>query len=162
MISIIAAIGENRELGKSGSLLWHLPKDFKYFKEMTLNKAIIMGRKTFESIGKALPNRQSIVITSQDDWHQDGAIRASGLIDAVNKAQELNLPIMIIGGGDIYRQSIPTVDTMYLTEVKGSFPYADTFFPEFEKKDWIEISRIHNEKDEDNDFEFDFVEYKKK
>lgn len=162
MISLIAAIGENRELGKSGGLLWHLPKDFKYFKEKTLNKAIIMGRKTFEAIGKPLPNRQSIVITSQDDWHHDDVIRATSLQDAINKAQELDLPIMIIGGGDIYRQSLPIIDTMYLTEVAGSFPYADTFFPEFDKKDWIESSRIHNEKDEDHDFEFDFVEYIKK
>jgi len=161
MISLIAAIGQNRELGKSGQLLWHLPKDFSYFKEKTLEKTIIMGRKTFESIGRPLPRRTSIVITSQQDWTHDGVIVANNILDAINKAKELSKEIFIIGGGDIYRQSLPFVDVMYLTEVNAVFPYADTFFPEFDKEIFKESSREHHNKDSEHEYEFDFVVYKK-
>ncbi len=161
MISLIAAIGEGRELGKSGQLLWHLPKDFAYFKEKTIDTAIIMGRKTFEAIGRPLPRRTNIIITSQDDWAHDGVIVAKSIEDAISKAKELNKEIFVIGGGDVYRQSLPYVDTMYITEVKGVFPYADTFFPEFSKNEWHETQRTHNEKDGEHEYEFDFVEYKK-
>jgi dihydrofolate reductase len=161
MISLIAAIGQNRELGKAGQLLWHLPVDFSYFKEKTLDTVIIMGRKTFESIGRPLPRRTSIVITSQDDWSYDGVITANSMNDAINKAKELGKDIFVIGGGDIYRQSLPFIDTMYLTEVKAVFPYADTFFPEFNKSEWHEISRTSHLKDADHEYDFDFVVYKK-
>lgn len=168
MLSIIAAIGQNRELGKSGSLLWHLPKDFNFFKENTTGKIMIMGRKTFESIGRPLPRRKSIVITSQDEWNHDGVITAKSFEDALEKAKdfqkdnpEFSEEIFVIGGGDVYRQSLPYVDTIYLTEVAGSFPYADTFFPEWDKNIFKEISRVHHEKDTEHDFDFDFVVYKK-
>ncbi len=168
MISLIAAIGQNRELGKSGSLLWHLPKDFAYFKECTNNTVMIMGRKTYESIGRPLPRRKSIVITSQDDWQQDSVITAKNITDSMEKAEdflknnpEFSNEIFIIGGGEVYRQGLPFVDTIYLTEVNGAFPYADTFFPEFDKNIFKETSRIHHEKDTDHEFEFDFVVYKK-
>lgn len=168
MISLIAAIGQNRELGKAGTLLWHLPKDFTYFKERTNNTVIIMGRKTYESIGRPLPRRKSIVITSQDDWQQDDVITAKNIDDGIEKAEdflknnrEFSSEIFIIGGGEVYRQALPYVDIIYLTEVFGSFPYADTFFPEFDKNIFKETSRIHHEKDADHEFEFDFVVYKK-
>jgi len=168
MISLIAAIGQNRELGKSGSLLWHLPKDFAYFKERTNNNVMIMGRKTFESIGRPLPRRKSIVITSQDDWSFEDVITAKNMGDAIEKAEdflknnpEFNSEIFVIGGGEVYRQALDYVDTIYLTEVNGAFPYADTFFPEWDKNIFKEISRNHCEKDPDHEFEFDFVVYKK-
>ena len=168
MISMIAAIGKERELGKTGSLLWHLPKDFDYFKTKTLNKVIIMGRKTFESIGKPLPRRKSIVITSQSEWNYDGVICANSLENALELARDFteNNPdfdkeLFIIGGGDIYRQALDHADTIYLTEVDGAFPYADTFFPVFDKNIFREISREHISKDQNNEFDFDFVIYKK-
>jgi dihydrofolate reductase len=168
MLSIIAAIGQNRELGKEGQLLWHLPKDFNFFKENTTGKIMIMGRKTFESIGRPLPRRKSIVITSQDEWNHEGVITAKSMNDAIEKAedfqkenQEFSDEIFIIGGGDVYRQSLPYIDTIYLTEVAGSFPYADTFFPEWDTNKFKEISRKHHEKDPEHEFDFDFVVYKK-
>ncbi len=167
MLSIIAAIGQNRELGKEGQLLWHLPKDFNFFKENTTGKIMIMGRKTFESIGRPLPRRKSIVITSQDGWNHEGVITAKSMNDAIEKARnfqkenpEFSDEIFIIGGGDVYRQSLPYIDTIYLTEVAGSFPYADTFFPEWDTNKFKEISREHHKKDEEHDFDFDFVVYK--
>ncbi len=168
MISLIAAIGQNRELGKAGQLLWHLPKDFSYFKEKTVGTIMIMGRKTFESIGKPLPRRKSIVITSQDDWQYEDVLTAKSMADAIEKAvdfqknnSEYTDEIFVIGGGDVYRQSLPYIETMYLTRVNGVFPYADTFFPEFNASAFQEISREHHEKDADHEFEFDFVVYKK-
>lgn len=169
MISMIAAIGQNRELGKEGQLLWHLPDDFTHFKEKTLNSVIIMGRKTFESIGRPLPRRISIVITSQEGWHHDGVIVARSLPDAISKAEnhlqehpEAKPEIFIIGGGEVYRQGLEYADTIYLTEVPQAFPYADTFFPDFSKDEWHETSREHHPADENHEIPFDFVVYKKK
>ncbi len=168
MISLIAAIGQNRELGKAGQLLWHLPKDFNYFKDHTTGSIMIMGRKTFESIGKPLPKRKSIVITSQDDWVYENVIVAKNIEDAIEKATEFQKEnsdykdeVFVIGGGEVYRQALPYLDTLYITEVNGVFPYADTFFPEWDKNIFKEISRTHNSKDDDHEFDFDFVIYKK-
>lgn len=168
MISIIAAIGQNRELGKQGKLLWHLPKDFNYFKEKTTNSIMIMGRKTFESIGRPLPKRKSIVITSQDEWQHDGVITAKSMTDALDKAtdfqkenSEYKEEIFIIGGGDVYRQALPVIDTIYLTKINAVFPYADTFFPEWDTELFTEVERIHNTKDTEHEFDFDFVVYKR-
>lgn len=168
MISIIAAIGKNRELGKEGKLLWHLPKDFNYFREKTNNTIMIMGRKTFESIGRALPHRKSIVITSQDDWQYENVMTANSMEDAIEKAMEFQKSkpefseeIFIIGGGDVYRQGLNYANTIYLTEVDGMFPYADTFFPEWDTNKFKEVSREVHKKDTEHEFDFDFVIYKK-
>ncbi len=168
MISLISAIGKNREIGKAGQLLWHLPKDFNYFKDHTVNTVMIMGRKTFESIGKPLPRRKSIVVTSQDDWYYGDVITAHNIEDAIIKAQEFlkdnsefKDEIFIIGGGDIYRQGLNYADTLYLTEVNAVFPYADTFFPEWDKEIFKEYSREHHDIDNEHEFNFDFVIYKK-
>ncbi len=171
---MIAAIGQNRELGKANQLLWHLPDDFAYFKEKTLNSIMIMGRKTFESIGRPLLRRVSIVITSQDDWHHEDVIVAHSMQDAVNKAndrlskdkslpgeRELKDEVFIIGGGEVYRQGLKHASTIYLTEVPHAFPYADTFFPDWDKNEWKEVSRTHHTTDENHEFEFDWVVYEK-
>lgn len=165
---MIAAIGQNRELGKSNQLLWHLPDDFTQFKEKTLNTVIIMGRKTFESIGRPLPRRVSIVITSQDDWQYDGVITAKSMADAISKAQdfinthtEIKDEIFIIGGGEVYRQGLNHAKRLYITEVSQIYPYADTFFPEWNKNEWKELSRTHHAIDVDHEVAFDFVIYEK-
>lgn len=130
-ISIIAAIGSNRELGKDNKLLWHIPEDLKRFKELTLNYPVIMGRKTFQSIGKPLPNRTNIIITHDKDYQQEGCFITHSLSEAIELAKTKdNNEIFIIGGGQIYNQAINIADKLYLTIVKGTFD-ADTFFPDY-------------------------------
>lgn len=168
MLSIIVAFGEKYEIGKKGQLLWLLPKDLKYFSQKTRNCVIIMGRKTFDSIGKVLPSRQSIVITSQKDWEFENVIRAENINNAIFLAKEFlnnnsnyNEEIFIIGGGEIYKQSIDLVERIYATEVKGTFEDCDTFFPVIDKSKFQEISRVENKEDENHTYPFDFCIYEK-
>lgn len=157
MISLIAAIGKNNELGKDNQLLWHLPDDLKRFKELTTGHTIVMGRKTFESIGKPLPNRRNIVITRDTSYKKEG-------VEVIHSLEEVeNLPeeIFIIGGGEIYAQALPFADRLYLTQVDTTLD-ADTFFPPFEKSEWNETERIHHKKDEKHAHSFDFILYTKK
>lgn len=132
-ISIIAAIGKNRELGKDKKLLWHIPEDMKRFKELTHGHAVIMGRKTFESIGRPLPNRLNFIISRDPNYTPNGvAIVCSSLEDALEKAKEREVnEIFIIGGGQIYKEALVVSDKLYLTVVDASFPDADTYFPEY-------------------------------
>ena len=142
-ISIVAAIGRNRELGKDNKLLWHIPDDLKRFKEITKGHPVIMGRKTFESIGRVLPGRANIVITrdtesflykAKENGHDiHHLIAASSLDDAIDAAKREagSDEIMVIGGGQIFTQAMPITDRLYLTIVDASFD-ADTFFPEYE------------------------------
>lgn len=140
-ISIVAAIGKNRELGKNNKLLWHIPEDMKRFRQLTTGHVVIMGRKTYESIGRPLPNRINIVITRDKKKLQsikrlNDLIICSSLEEAVEKAKHeirsSRLPdeIFIIGGGQIYQQALPVTDKLYLTIVEGNFD-ADTFFPDY-------------------------------
>ncbi|MDO8593858.1 MAG: dihydrofolate reductase [bacterium] len=137
-ITIIAAIGKNRELGKSGQLLWHLPDDMKRFKELTMGHPVIMGRKTWESLPekyRPLPNRTNIVVTRQADYKAKSATIADSLESAraaAARAEGAN-EIFIIGGGELYREALPIADRLYLTLVDDT-PLADTFFPEYEKE----------------------------
>ena len=134
MISIIAAIGKNRELGKDNKLLWHIPEDFKRFKTLTSGHIVIMGRKTFESIGKPLPNRANIVVTKNQAWTALGCTVCYSLEEAIEKAKK-NLPagrqVFIIGGAEIYKQGIQYADKLYLTLVNQEYPEADAFFPDY-------------------------------
>ncbi len=131
MISIIAAIGENRELGKDNKLLWHIPEDLEHFRSITKNHPIIMGRKTFESIGRVLPNRTNIIITRDRGYIVKGAIVVHSLDEAIQVAKTKDQhEIFVIGGGQIFAEVLPLVDRLYLTIVHQSFD-ADTFFPEY-------------------------------
>lgn len=134
-ISIIAAIGKNRELGKDNKLLWHIPEDMKRFKELTHGHAVIMGRKTFESIGRPLPNRLNFIVSRDPNYTPNGvAIVCSSLEDALEKAKEREVnEIFIIGGGQIYKEALPLADKLYLTVVDAAFPDADTYFPEYDE-----------------------------
>jgi dihydrofolate reductase len=139
MIRVVAAIGRNRVLGKDNQLLWNIPDDLKRFKRLTLGHPIIMGRKTFESIlstlGKPLPGRTNIVVTRDTAWRHEGAIAASSIEDAVEKANAApgGEEIFIGGGGEIYRQALPLVDTLHLTLIEDD-KEGDSYFPEYEKE----------------------------
>ncbi|KKQ45408.1 MAG: Dihydrofolate reductase [Candidatus Moranbacteria bacterium GW2011_GWC2_37_8] len=153
-ISIICAIAENRAIGKNNQLLWHIPEDFKHFKNITSGHVILMGKKTFESIGKPLPNRANIVITRDTNFSAEGIIVANSVEEAINKAKEIEKEeVFIIGGGQIYQQAMNMADKLYLTVVEGIFD-ADTFFP-----DYSEFKNVVSErKSSDENFKYIFLE----
>lgn len=133
-ISIIAAMGKNNEIGKHNKLIWKLPKDLRFFKNMTMGKYVIMGRKTFESIPNNLPGRTCIVISRKNVDEYWDAICYHDLIDALAALEGED--IFIIGGESIYEQALPLADTMYLTEVNAEDHYAEAYFPHFDKSEW--------------------------
>lgn len=133
-VSMIAAIGKNRELGKNNDLIWHFKEDMKFFRETTTGNTVIMGRKTFESLPHALSNRQNIVISRNADYIADGAQTAVSSEEAL--AKSVNDNIFIIGGGKIYAEFLPIADKLYLTEIDGECDGADVFFPEFDKSQY--------------------------
>ncbi|RYY76721.1 MAG: dihydrofolate reductase [Gammaproteobacteria bacterium] len=153
-LSLIVATAHDNVIGRNNELPWHLPQDLKYFKSVTLGKPIIMGRKTFESIGKPLPGRTNIVVTRQKDWNFSGVLVAKGVEDALEVAQtfrnELNTSteeIMVIGGAEIYRSALPIADRVYLTKIDARIDGADAFFPELPSKQWKLISELSGESD---------------
>jgi dihydrofolate reductase len=159
MIALVVAVAENRVIGKENKLIWHLPADLKYFKQLTSGHPIIMGRKTYESIGRPLPNRTNIVITRQADFKAEGCLVANSLTDALMLAQQLDENIYVIGGAEIYKQAMFLADTIYLTEVHHSFE-GDTFFPEIDTILWEETAREDHQPDEKNAYAYSFVTYK--
>lgn len=143
IFSIVAAIGKNRELGAKNKLLWHIPEDLKHFKKLTLGHTLIMGRKTFQSIGRPLPKRKNIIITRHPEslkpqFNQrktsSPLLIIRSIKQAIKKAKELeNKEVFIIGGADIFNQTITMVDRLYLTIIEKTFPQADVFFPQYKK-----------------------------
>lgn len=161
-LTIIVAAGEDNAIGKDNDLIWHLKDDLKHFKKLTSGHHIIMGRKTFESFPKPLPNRTHIVITRQNNYKvPDGVIVVSNLEDALDAARNDNQPF-IIGGGEIYKQSINLADKLELTRVHATFDGADTFFPDIDLNQWKEISRTTHDADEDHKYAFSFITYERK
>ena len=161
-LSLIVAVAENGVIGHHNQLIWHLPNDLKQFKRLTTGHCIIMGRKTFESIGKPLPNRTSIIISRNPDFQIEGCITVDSLENAIKKAQELeNEETFVIGGAEIYRLSLPKVNKIYLTEVHHAFE-GDTFFPVIDKTVWQETYREDFETDEKHSYKYSFVELGKK
>jgi dihydrofolate reductase len=161
LISIIVAVSENGVIGKDNQLLWRLPDDLKRFKQLTLGHPMIMGRKTFDSIGKPLPGRTSIVITRNPDFFIEGVIRVNSLEEAIFKARETGTDeAFVIGGGEIYKQALPLSDRLYVTEVKTDMD-GDTYFEITDKDMWMETERIAHEADERHKLRFDFVNYSK-
>lgn len=156
-ISIICAIAENRAIGKNNQLLWHIPEDFKHFKNITSGHAILMGQKTYESIGKPLPNRTTIVLTNDPEFKVDGVVVAKTLDEAFEKAREIEKEeVFICGGGSVYAQTIGLADKLYLTVVEGNME-ADTFFPEYG-----EFKNVVSErKGSDENFNYTFLELTK-
>jgi len=138
-VSLIVAMAENRAIGVANDLPWHLPADLKYFKATTLGKPIIMGRKTFDSIGRALPGRQNIVVTRNQKWEHDDVDVVPSLEAAIAAAGEAD-EVMITGGAQIYAQALELVDRMYITEVALTLE-GDAYFPKFDVSAWREVSR---------------------
>ncbi|MEH6763715.1 MAG: dihydrofolate reductase [Aequorivita antarctica] len=161
MITMIAAAGENNELGKDNGLLWHLPDDFKRFKQLTTGHHIIMGRKTFESFPRPLPNRTHLIITRNKDYKKEGAVVVHSMEEALKISEKDDQPF-IIGGGEIYKMGLPFADKIELSRVHGTFPDADTFFPSFSEKEWQLVSEVEHEKDERHKFSFSYQTWVRK
>ncbi len=161
MITIVVAMGKNREIGVDNQLLWHLPKDLKHFKELTSGHPIIMGRKTYESIGKPLPNRTNIVISRKNDWFEEGILIVGSIKEALKFAKKIDENVFVIGGGTIYEQTIDLADQLEITLVDATLD-ADTYFPKIDEKIWQKTQEICHEKDEKNQYDFCFQTFTKK
>lgn len=156
MIKIIVAMSKNRVIGMDNSLIWNLPNDMKNFKKLTTGHAVVMGRKTYQSIGKPLPHRRNIIITRDPDFEAEGC-------EVVNSLEEALLlcfsNCFIIGGGEIYKQALPIADEIYLTLIDEDFE-GDTYFSEI-NDDWFESERQDFEPDEKNKYKYSFIKYER-
>jgi len=159
LVSIIAAMDRNRLIGDNNQLPWHLPADFAHFKSITMGKPIVMGRKTYESIGKPLPGRTNIVLTRNPAICYEGVECVASFKDAVTLAADAE-ELMIIGGSTIYEMLLPMADRMYITYVEGEFK-GDAWFPDFDKSQWLEKEVIVREADEKNLYDCRFVTLEK-
>jgi dihydrofolate reductase len=174
MISIISAIGKNNEIGKKNALLWNLPADMKHFKETTSRHTIIMGQKTFESIGRPLPNRRNVVLTLDKNYLRHGVDIVYSIEELENLLRTSPQPSpskveggkeeenFVIGGGMIYKLFIDKADKLYITHVNAEFPDADAFFPIIDMNIWEKTKSKKYSKDESNKYNLEFVEYTKK
>lgn len=160
-LTIIVAASEDNAIGKDNDLIWHLSDDLKRFKSLTNGHHIIMGRKTFESFPKPLPNRTHIVITRQHDYKApEGVIIVNSIEDALDAARQDKQPF-IIGGGEIYKQAMSVADRLEITRVHSYFDNADTFFPAIDKSIWQEVSRTSHDADDKHKYAFSFITYLK-
>jgi dihydrofolate reductase len=166
MISLIAACGLNRELGYNNQLLCHLPNDLKHFKQLTTGQFVVMGRKTYESIGKALPNRHNIILTRDTKFIEPvGTYVYNSLDDVIHEYTHYNdnqNELFIIGGADIYQQTLKYADKIYLTIIDHIFDKADAFFPKIDLIKWKATSNIKQSKDEKNPYDHYFVTYERR
>lgn len=165
IISMIAAMDENRLIGADNALPWHLPADFKHFKQVTMAKPIVMGRKTFESIGRPLPGRKNIVL-SRGGFSQDGVVTVASIEAALHEAEHVanatdTDEVMIIGGAKLYQQMIDRADKLYLTHVK-TVCKGDAWFPEVDMQEWEIVSQQSVLADENNNYDFDIIEYQRR
>lgn len=159
MISIIVAADENNVIGKNNGLIWHLPDDLKFFKEMTSGHAIIMGRKTFESVGKPLPNRTNIIITRDASFNPEGCIVVHSIEEALTEAAKTDETPFIVGGEQIYRLALPITDVVYLTRIHHKFE-GDRRFPEL-SDEWQIVESVPHSIDEEHAYSFTFKTFKK-
>ena len=154
-LSIIVAMAANGVIGRGNQLPWHLPADLKHFKQLTTGKPILMGRKTWESIGRPLPERTNIVITRDTDYTAAGCVVVHSL-EAALRAAEHNDEVMVIGGSELYRQVLPEVSTIYLTRVHADID-GDAFFPKLDESEWREAERTDCEPDKKNAHAYSFI-----
>lgn len=154
-ITLVAAMASNRAIGLDGRMPWHLPRELKHFKQTTMGKPIAMGRKTWESIGRALPGRQNIVVTRNRDFAAPGCDVAGSLEESIEIAN--GAEVMIIGGGQLYTEALPLADRMVLTLVDCA-PEADTWFPEWDSADWVEAASRSEAPDEENPHAYRVIE----
>ena len=154
-ISVIAALAENRVIGRDQRLPWRLPADLRHFRSLTLGKPVVMGRKTFESLGRPLPERLNIVLTSRRDLAAKGCILTHSIEEALAAAGSAP-ELMVIGGSELYSQFLPLADRMYLTLVHGWFE-GDALFPEYDTGDWLERSREDHPSDDRHSCPYSFL-----
>lgn len=162
MISLLVAMDENNVIGYDNDMPWHLPNDLKYFKNKTTGHTIVMGRKTYESIGRALPNRKNVVLTRSETNFPDQVDVIHDLEDiyTLNQAHP-EKELFVIGGGHLFKQVLPHADKLYITEIEAAFQ-GDIFFPAFSSDDWKQTSKIKGKKDNKNNYDYYFVEYERK
>ena len=162
-INSIVACSKNNAIGRENQIPWYLPADLKYFKKITSGHIVIMGRKTYESIGRALPKRVNIIITRNKDFKaEEGVLIFSSFLEAVHYAvKDNNREIFVIGGGEVYRQALSVSNKIYYTEVDTLISDATVFFPELTEEDWKLISEERHQKDENNPFDYNFKVYER-
>lgn len=161
ILSLIAAIGKNNEIGKRNELLWHMPEDMKYFRRVTSGHTVIMGQKTFEALGKPLPNRKNIVLTKEKDFKAEGVEISNSLEKTVASLKNSDEEVFIIGGGQIYKQAMDMADKLYITHVDMEDKDADTFFPEIIPIVWNEVVHTEHKKDDKNPYDYTFSVYER-
>lgn len=154
-VSIIVAMDRNRVIGKNDTLPWHIASDLQNFKKITMGKPIVMGRKTHESIGRPLPGRENIILTRDQNYHAEGCTVLQSMDEIFEYCKDVD-EIMITGGSEIYQHTLDQASRLYLTEVHTEID-GDTFFPEFDRTEWKEISREDFKADEENDYDYSFV-----
>ncbi len=159
MISVIAAVADDNVIGADNALLWHITEDMKMFRRVTSGHPVVMGRKTFESLGRPLPNRTNVVITRNPDFRADGVCTAGSLEEAVGMFPPEE-EIFVIGGGEIYRQAMPLADRFYLTRVHAEYK-GDTCFPDRDPADWTLVSSEHHDRGENFPHPFEFLVYER-
>ncbi len=165
IISLIAAMDKKRGIGFENALAWagKIPRDMTRFKELTLGRTVIMGRKTYDSIGRALPNRMNIVLTRDNNWSAKGVWHVHSLTEALKEAgvNGISEEVFIIGGASLYKEALPLAHRMYLTEIDDVFP-CDTFFPEYDPLGWRQASLILHHADDRNEFKLKFLDLERK
>ena len=160
-VSLIVAMSENDVIGRGGEMPWHLSADLKRFKRITMGHHIVMGRRTFESIGRILPGRTTIVLTTNTDFKADGALIVSSFVEALELAKSDN-EVFVVGGGEIYRLALPVVSKVYLTRVHTIVDDGDTTFPALQWDSWELIQSETGQADEKNDFDYTFETYERR
>ncbi|MDT2045969.1 dihydrofolate reductase [Priestia flexa] len=158
MISLIVAMDNNRLIGKENDLPWRLPADLQYFKQTTMGHTIVMGRKTFESIGKPLPNRRNVILTGNKDYHHEGVKVIHSVDDLMSLEEESEL--FVIGGATVYEQTMNVATRLYVTHIEEAFE-GDTYFPEIDSSVWKEVSKKQGIKDEKNPYVYYFTVYER-
>ncbi|MFM2479551.1 type 3 dihydrofolate reductase [Celerinatantimonas sp. MCCC 1A17872] len=163
LISMIAAMANNRVIGRGNQMPWHLPADLKHFKQTTMGKPVVMGRKTYESIGRALPGRHNYVLTRDSHWHVEGVTTISSLQQAIEQEQ-LNdtQELVIMGGGELYRLFLPSAQRLYLTFIDLNIHDGDTFFPDYEPQKWQISDENAHLADEQNPYNYRFVQLERR
>ncbi len=161
-ISLVVAAATNNVIGQGNKLLWCLPNDMKYFKNVTWGMPVIMGRKTFDSLGKALSGRKNIIITRQPEWKAENTVVVSSLEEAISVAKKADArEIMIIGGGEIFKMVFEKADRIYITRIKAN-PEGDTYFPVIDAAEWRLVSHDDHLADENNEFDYSFEVWERK
>ncbi len=160
-LSLVAALDRHRGIGRGNAMPWHLPDDFRHFKALTLGKPIVMGRRTAESLGRALPGRLNLVLTRSGRVPFDGMQAVASLDEAIGAAAEQGEALCVIGGGEIYALALPLADVLHLTHVDTVVDGADAFFPDWDRQQWHEVARQTHAADARHAHAFDFVEYRR-